>query len=187
VAGIEARGFLLAAAVAYATGVGVVPIRKQGKLPRATHTASYDLEYGSATIEVHADAFAAGSAGAVVDDVLATGGTRRPTLSLIERAAAPGGRVRGAAGARVPRRPAAAGGARRARAAAGHRRLVRDPRNEDREGGSSDERDGVLQSPPGAAGRSGRRPGRLSFHPVGWSFRAREPFEREVPRARLAG
>ena len=64
VAGIEARGFLLAAAVAYATGTGVVPVRKAGKLPRATHAASYDLEYGSATLEVHADAFVAGPAGA---------------------------------------------------------------------------------------------------------------------------
>src|SRR5262245_53975995 len=71
VAGIEARGFLLAAAVAYASGVGVVSIRKQGKLPRATHTASYDLEYGSATIEVHADAFAPGQRVLLLDDVLA--------------------------------------------------------------------------------------------------------------------
>jgi len=88
VAGIEARGFLLAAAVAYASGVGVVSIRKQGKLPRATHTASYDLEYGSATIEVHADAFAPGQRVLLLDDVLATGGTAEAALSLIERAGA---------------------------------------------------------------------------------------------------
>jgi adenine phosphoribosyltransferase len=65
-----------------------VSIRKQGKLPRATHTASYDLEYGSATIEVHADAFARGQRVLLVDDVLATGGTAVAALSLIERAGA---------------------------------------------------------------------------------------------------
>ena len=92
VAGIEARGFLVAASVAYATGVGVVPVRKAGKLPRATHAASYDLEYGSATLEVHADAFIAGQRVLVVDDVLATGGTAAATLELVERA---GGTVAG--------------------------------------------------------------------------------------------
>jgi adenine phosphoribosyltransferase len=92
VAGIEARGFLVAAAVAYATGVGVVPIRKAGKLPRQTHAATYDLEYGSATLEVHADAFLAGQRVLVVDDVLATGGTAAATLDLVERA---GGAVSG--------------------------------------------------------------------------------------------
>jgi adenine phosphoribosyltransferase len=86
VAGIEARGFLVAAAVAYATGVGVVPIRKAGKLPRETHSASYELEYGSATLEVHADAFMVGQRVLVVDDVLATGGTLAATVELIERA-----------------------------------------------------------------------------------------------------
>ena len=86
VAGIEARGFLLAAAVAYATGTGVVPIRKAGKLPRATHAATFDLEYGTATIEVHVDAFGAGARVLVLDDVLATGGTAGATLNLIERA-----------------------------------------------------------------------------------------------------
>src|SRR5262245_34129188 len=60
VAGIEARGFLLAAGVGYATGAGVVPIRKQGKLPRQTLSATYELEYGQATLEVHEDAFLAG-------------------------------------------------------------------------------------------------------------------------------
>ncbi len=92
VAGIEARGFLVAASVAYATGVGVIPIRKAGKLPRATHAASYDLEYGSATLEVHADAFVGGKRVLVVDDVLATGGTAAATLKLVERA---GGSVAG--------------------------------------------------------------------------------------------
>ena len=64
VAGIEARGFILAAPVALALGAGFVPVRKQGKLPGPTYAQSYDLEYGSATIEVHQDAFAPGRAGA---------------------------------------------------------------------------------------------------------------------------
>jgi adenine phosphoribosyltransferase len=92
VAGIEARGFLLAAALAYATGTGVVPVRKAGKLPRATHSATYALEYGTATLEVHADAFLAGQRVLVFDDVLATGGTAEATMSLVERA---GGQVVG--------------------------------------------------------------------------------------------
>jgi adenine phosphoribosyltransferase len=88
VAGIEARGFVIAAAVAYAAGTGVVPVRKAGKLPRATLSATYALEYGEATLEVHADAFTAGQRVLVVDDVLATGGTAEATLGLIERAGA---------------------------------------------------------------------------------------------------
>jgi adenine phosphoribosyltransferase len=92
VAGIEARGFVIAAAVAYATGVGVVPVRKAGKLPRATHRASYELEYGEAALEVHEDAFTPGERVLVVDDVLATGGTAATTLELVERA---GGTVAG--------------------------------------------------------------------------------------------
>lgn len=86
VVGIEARGFVIAAATAYAAGVGVVAVRKAGKLPRITHAASYALEYGEATLEVHADAFVAGERVLVVDDVLATGGTARATLGLVERA-----------------------------------------------------------------------------------------------------
>ena len=85
-AGVEARGFLLAAAVAYAAGTGVVLVRKAGKLPRQTHAATYDLEYGTATLEVHADAFIAGQRVLVVDDVLATGGTAEATFSLVEHA-----------------------------------------------------------------------------------------------------
>jgi adenine phosphoribosyltransferase len=92
VAGIEARGFLLAAAIGYATGRGVVPVRKAGKLPRETYAASYGLEYGEATLEVHTDAFAAGQRVLVVDDVLATGGTAEATLGLVERA---GGTIAG--------------------------------------------------------------------------------------------
>jgi adenine phosphoribosyltransferase len=86
VAGIEARGFVIAAAVAYAAGVGVIPIRKAGKLPRQVHSATYALEYGEATLEVHADAFTADQRVLLVDDVLATGGTAAATLGLVERA-----------------------------------------------------------------------------------------------------
>jgi len=92
VAGVEARGFVIAAAIAYATGTGVVPVRKAGKLPRPTFAASYSLEYGEATLEVHQDAFPAGQRVLVVDDVLATGGTAGATLDLVERA---GGTVAG--------------------------------------------------------------------------------------------
>jgi len=92
VAGIEARGFVVAAAVAYAAGVGVVPVRKAGKLPRETLSAAYSLEYGEAVLEVHADAFVAGHRVLVVDDVLATGGTAAASLGLVEAA---GGQVAG--------------------------------------------------------------------------------------------
>ncbi|GIH06312.1 adenine phosphoribosyltransferase [Rhizocola hellebori] len=86
VVGIEARGFVLAAAVAYASGTGVVPIRKAGKLPRVAHAVSYALEYGEATLEVSEGAFKPGERVLVVDDVLATGGTAVATLDLVERA-----------------------------------------------------------------------------------------------------
>ena len=88
VAGIEARGFILAAPVACTLGAGFVPVRKQGKLPAATYAESYELEYGTATIEVHTDAFSPGERVLVVDDVLATGGTARATADLIQRAGA---------------------------------------------------------------------------------------------------
>jgi adenine phosphoribosyltransferase len=88
VAGIEARGFILAAPVAYRIGAGFVPVRKQGKLPSATFSEEYQLEYGRATIEVHRDAFAPGERVLVVDDVLATGGTARATADLVSRAGA---------------------------------------------------------------------------------------------------
>ncbi|WP_438872496.1 adenine phosphoribosyltransferase [Paractinoplanes maris] len=86
VAGVEARGFVVAAAIAYAAEVGVVPVRKAGKLPRPALAASYELEYGEATLEVHEDAFIAGQRVLVVDDVLATGGTAGAALDLVERA-----------------------------------------------------------------------------------------------------
>ncbi|SNY55951.1 adenine phosphoribosyltransferase [Paractinoplanes atraurantiacus] len=92
VAGVEARGFVVAAAIAYATGTGVVPVRKAGKLPRKALSASYELEYGEAALEVHEDAFIAGQRVLVVDDVLATGGTAAAALELVERA---GGTVAG--------------------------------------------------------------------------------------------
>jgi adenine phosphoribosyltransferase len=85
VAGIEARGFLLAAPVAYQLGVGVVPVRKAGKLPGRTHALRYDLEYGSATIEIPRDALAAGERVMLIDDVLATGGTAAAAAELLAR------------------------------------------------------------------------------------------------------
>jgi adenine phosphoribosyltransferase len=88
VAGIEARGFLLAAAVAYATGAGVVAVRKAGKLPRAVLRESYDLEYGRAVLEIHEADLAAGTRVLVLDDVLATGGTLTAACALLERAEA---------------------------------------------------------------------------------------------------
>jgi len=88
VAGIEARGFILAAPVACRLSAGFVPVRKQGKLPAATYAQTYQLEYGTATIEVHQDAFAPGDRVLVVDDVLATGGTARATADLVRRSGA---------------------------------------------------------------------------------------------------
>jgi adenine phosphoribosyltransferase len=88
VAGIEARGFILAAPVAYTLGAGFVPVRKQGKLPAETYAESYALEYGTATLEVHTDAFDPTDRVLIVDDVLATGGTAAATVSLIRRAGA---------------------------------------------------------------------------------------------------
>jgi len=88
VAGIEARGFILAAPVAWRLGAGFVPIRKKGKLPGATYAQDYDLEYGTATVEVLTDAFAPGERVLVIDDVLATGGTARATADLVQRAGA---------------------------------------------------------------------------------------------------
>jgi adenine phosphoribosyltransferase len=85
VVGVEARGFLLAAAVALDSGVGVVPVRKAGKLPRERIAADYALEYGTATLELHADSIRPGARVLVVDDVLATGGTLGAAISLVEQ------------------------------------------------------------------------------------------------------
>ena len=88
VAGIEARGFLLGAAVALVAGVGVVPIRKAGKLPRVAASRTYELEYGTATLELPAETVAPGARVFVVDDVLATGGTAAATCALLADAGA---------------------------------------------------------------------------------------------------
>ncbi|MEU5900931.1 adenine phosphoribosyltransferase [Streptomyces venezuelae] len=86
IVGLEARGFILGAPVALRAGLGFIPVRKAGKLPGATLRQSYDLEYGSAEIEVHAEDLAAGDRVMVIDDVLATGGTAEAAMRLIRRA-----------------------------------------------------------------------------------------------------
>jgi adenine phosphoribosyltransferase len=92
VVGIEARGFILAAPVAYHFGAGFVPVRKPGKLPLATHEEAYELEYGTNVLQVHRDAFEAGDRVLIVDDVLATGGTAAAAARLV---AATGAEVAG--------------------------------------------------------------------------------------------
>ncbi|MEU2927562.1 adenine phosphoribosyltransferase [Streptomyces sp. NPDC007251] len=88
VVGLEARGFILGAPVAVRAGLGFIPVRKAGKLPGATLRQAYDLEYGSAEIEVHAEDLASGDRVLIVDDVLATGGTAEAAIHLIQRAGA---------------------------------------------------------------------------------------------------
>lgn len=88
VAGMEARGFIFGPLVAWELGLPFVPIRKLGKLPAATHRVSYDLEYGSATLEVHQDAIGADDRVLIVDDLLATGGTAGAAGALIEQCGA---------------------------------------------------------------------------------------------------
>jgi adenine phosphoribosyltransferase len=88
VAGIEARGFILAAPVACRLGVGFVPIRKKGKLPGATYAQDYALEYGVSTLEVLSDAFDPSDRVLVIDDVLATGGTAEASVNLVRRSGA---------------------------------------------------------------------------------------------------
>lgn len=83
VVGMESRGFLFGAAAAVQLGVGFVPARKPGKLPWETHAVSYDLEYGSNTLELHVDAVRPGQKVLIVDDLLATGGTARATVELV--------------------------------------------------------------------------------------------------------
>ena len=94
VLGIEARGFLLAAPIALELGAGLVPVRKKGKLPYKAVSASYALEYGTDTLEMHADAVQPGEKVLIVDDVLATGGTAGAVCSMVEQL---GGKVAGIA------------------------------------------------------------------------------------------
>ncbi|MFN2375139.1 MAG: adenine phosphoribosyltransferase [Candidatus Binatia bacterium] len=84
VVGVESRGFLVGAPVAYALGVGLCIVRKPGKLPHDTHTVTYQLEYGSDSLEIHRDALPASSRVVLLDDLLATGGTARAAISLVE-------------------------------------------------------------------------------------------------------
>jgi adenine phosphoribosyltransferase len=92
VAGIEARGFIIAGAVAHQLSVGFVPVRKKGKLPWKTVGQTYDLEYGTDTVEIHEDAVLKGESVLLVDDLIATGGTAESAIKLIEKA---GGNVVG--------------------------------------------------------------------------------------------
>jgi adenine phosphoribosyltransferase len=85
IVGIESRGFIIGAAVAYHLGTGLALVRKPGKLPAATYEARYDLEYGSDGLQIHQDAFRHGSRVLVVDDLLATGGTAAATMELVRR------------------------------------------------------------------------------------------------------
>ena len=84
VVGIEARGFIFAAPLAYRLGAGFIPARKAGKLPGHSQSVDYELEYGAATLEIHSGAIGAGDRVWIVDDVLATGGTAAATASLVE-------------------------------------------------------------------------------------------------------
>jgi adenine phosphoribosyltransferase len=90
VVGVEARGFIIGAPVAYKLGVGFVPMRKPGKLPYKTTSVSYELEYGTDTVEMHEDGISTGERVLIVDDLLATGGTARAMCKLVEKA---GGKV----------------------------------------------------------------------------------------------
>ena len=83
--GIESRGFIFGMVLAYKLGVGFVPIRKKGKLPYKTYEASYELEYGTAVVEVHTDALTSDDKVVIVDDLLATGGTAVAAISLVEK------------------------------------------------------------------------------------------------------
>ena len=85
VVGMESRGFIFSAPMAYLLGAGLVPVRKLGKLPAETITVEYALEYGSNTLEIHRDAIQAGQKVLIVDDLLATGGTVQGTIELVER------------------------------------------------------------------------------------------------------
>ena len=90
VLGIESRGFIVGSAVAYGLGKGIALVRKPGKLPHLTYAASYELEYGTDTLEIHHDAVSTGSRVLVIDDLLATGGTASAAVELVRRC---GGKV----------------------------------------------------------------------------------------------
>ena len=85
IAGLDARGFIIGSVLAYELGVGFIPIRKQGKLPFTTVAESYELEYGSATVEIHADAVKPGDRLVLIDDLVATGGTMLAGARLLQR------------------------------------------------------------------------------------------------------
>lgn len=85
VVAIESRGFIFGAPIAYRLGLGFVPVRKLGKLPADTISAEYELEYGTNSVEMHSDAISDGERVIIVDDLLATGGTTRATIELVER------------------------------------------------------------------------------------------------------
>ncbi|MCF7792084.1 MAG: adenine phosphoribosyltransferase [Victivallales bacterium] len=88
IVGIESRGFIFGMPLAYKLDLGFIPVRKKGKLPYDTYEASYDLEYGSATIEIHKDALQKGDKVVILDDLLATGGTAAATAELVEKCGA---------------------------------------------------------------------------------------------------
>jgi adenine phosphoribosyltransferase len=111
IAGLDARGFIIGAVVAYELNVGFVPIRKKGKLPYATVAETYELEYGNATVEMHTDAVAPGARVVLIDDLIATGGTMMAGKRLLERLGA--SVIEGAAIVDLPE----LGGSRRLRAA----------------------------------------------------------------------
>lgn len=92
VVGVEARGFIFGAAIAYKIGAGFIPVRKKGKLPRKTISAAYELEYGTDTLEIHEDAIAAGESILIIDDLLATGGTVKAVTELVKKL---GGKIKG--------------------------------------------------------------------------------------------
>ena len=85
VAAVDARGFIVGSAVAYSLGAGIIPIRKRGKLPWKTYQTSYELEYGTDTLEIHQDAFTPGAHVLIVDDLLATGGTAEAVVKLVQQ------------------------------------------------------------------------------------------------------
>lgn len=88
VVGIDSRGFILGGALAYILGKGFVPVRKKGKLPAETISETYDLEYGTDTLEIHKDALKQGDKVVIIDDLLATGGTMNATINLIKKVGA---------------------------------------------------------------------------------------------------